>query len=60
MIDRLPGIKKPNNRKLPYGELNWIFTAITDSIAWNVLPRHVRNKYHVFRFIGHSVCVTLL
>jgi len=21
------------------GELNWIFTAITDTIAWNVLPR---------------------
>jgi len=21
------------------GELNWIFTAITDTIAWNVLSR---------------------
>jgi hypothetical protein len=21
------------------GELNWVFTAITDTIAWNVLPR---------------------
>ena len=21
------------------GELNWIFTAITDTIAWNTLPR---------------------
>lgn len=21
------------------GELNWIFTAITDTIAWNVLPQ---------------------
>ena len=20
------------------GELNWIFTAITDTIAWNILP----------------------
>eukprot|EP00808_Paulinella_micropora_P011298 g44045.t1 len=39
LIDQLPGIKKPNNRKTPFGELNWIFTAITDSIAWNVLPR---------------------
>ena len=28
-----------NNRKTPLGELNWIFTAITDTIAWNVLPR---------------------
>jgi hypothetical protein len=25
------------------GELNWIFTAITDTIAWNTLPRG-RNK----------------
>ena len=22
-IDSLPGLKKPNNRRLPYGELNW-------------------------------------
>lgn len=21
------------------GELNWVFTAITDTIAWNILPR---------------------
>ena len=27
------------DRKTPLGELNWIFTAITDTIAWNVLPR---------------------
>lgn len=33
------------------GELNWIFTAITDTIAWNVLPRgtvFVRNIKYVF------------
>jgi len=24
------------------GELNWIFTAITDTIAWNTLPRGKR------------------
>ena len=33
----IPG--QQNNRKTPLGELNWIFTAITDTIAWNVLPR---------------------
>ena len=37
-IDSLPGIKKPNNRRTAYGELNWIFTAITDAIAWSTLP----------------------
>jgi regulator-associated protein of mTOR len=34
--DKLPG--KPNDRKSPLGEMNWIFTAVTDTIAWNVLP----------------------
>lgn len=36
VVDLLPG--KTNDRKTPLGELNWIFTAITDTIAWNVLP----------------------
>eukprot|EP00271_Cylindrocystis_brebissonii_P008119 TRINITY_DN22146_c0_g1_i1.p1 TRINITY_DN22146_c0_g1~~TRINITY_DN22146_c0_g1_i1.p1 ORF type:complete len:1612 (-),score=347.58 TRINITY_DN22146_c0_g1_i1:1787-6622(-) len=36
-IDKIPG--RQNDRKTPLGELNWIFTAITDTIAWNVLPR---------------------
>eukprot|EP00474_Spongospora_subterranea_P010121 CRZ10579.1 hypothetical protein [Spongospora subterranea] len=35
-IDLIPG--KFNDRKTPVGELNWIFTAITDSIAWSSLP----------------------
>ena len=26
------------------GELNWIFTAITDTIAWNTLPRMLFQK----------------
>ena len=26
------------------GELNWVFTAITDTIAWNVLPRALFQK----------------
>lgn len=26
------------------GELNWIFTAITDTIAWNILPRDTFQK----------------
>lgn len=26
------------------GELNWIFTAITDTIAWNILPRDLFQK----------------
>ena len=34
--DFIPG--KSSDRKTPLGELNWIFTAVTDTIAWNVLP----------------------
>lgn len=33
----IPG--RLNDRRTPLGELNWIFTAITDTIAWLVLPR---------------------
>lgn len=33
-----------SDRKTPLGELNWIFTAITDTIAWNVLPRPMFQK----------------
>uniref|UniRef100_A0A7N0VD95 Raptor N-terminal CASPase-like domain-containing protein n=1 Tax=Kalanchoe fedtschenkoi TaxID=63787 RepID=A0A7N0VD95_KALFE len=36
-IDSIPGLQ--NDRKTLLGELNWIFTAVTDTIAWNVLPR---------------------
>ncbi|GAX13032.1 regulatory associated protein of mTOR [Fistulifera solaris] len=39
MVEKIPG--KAGDRKTPLGELNWIFTAVTDSIAWNVLPKHL-------------------
>jgi regulator-associated protein of mTOR len=32
-VDSIPG--QANDRKTPLGELNWIFTSVTDSIAWN-------------------------
>lgn len=34
---RIPG--RLNDRRTPLGELNWIFTAVTDTIAWLVLSR---------------------
>ncbi|XP_021766700.1 regulatory-associated protein of TOR 2-like isoform X2 [Chenopodium quinoa] len=37
LIDNIPG--HLSDRKTLLGELNWIFTAVTDTIAWNVLPR---------------------
>ncbi|KAG7194656.1 uncharacterized protein KQ657_004332 [Scheffersomyces spartinae] len=35
----IPG--KLTERKTPLGELNWIFTAITDTIAWTCLSRPI-------------------
>ncbi|KAJ5094524.1 Armadillo-like helical [Penicillium angulare] len=39
---RVPG--RLQDRRSPLGELNWIFTAITDTIAWNTLPRSLFKK----------------
>ncbi|CAH1390367.1 unnamed protein product [Nezara viridula] len=41
-IDKIPG--QLNDRRTMLGELNWIFTAITDTIAWNILPRDLFQK----------------
>ena len=55
-IDRIPG--KHTDRKTPLGELNWIFTAVTDTIAWNLLPRALFQR--LFRQVsGRSVCAAL-
>lgn len=39
---RVPG--RLQDRRSPLGELNWIFTAITDTIAWKTLPRALFKK----------------
>ena len=42
LLDKIPG--KVTDRKSPLGEINWIFTTVTDTIAWNVLPRELFQK----------------
>eukprot|EP01062_Namystynia_karyoxenos_P035677 TRINITY_DN26081_c0_g1_i1.p1 TRINITY_DN26081_c0_g1~~TRINITY_DN26081_c0_g1_i1.p1 ORF type:complete len:1456 (+),score=459.88 TRINITY_DN26081_c0_g1_i1:77-4369(+) len=42
MIQKIPGALQ--DRKTPLGELNWIFMAVTDQIAWCTLPRDQFNK----------------
>lgn len=42
MLDLMPG--QLTDRRTMKGQLNWIFTAITDSIAWNVLPSDVFHR----------------
>ncbi|KAL7272939.1 Target of rapamycin complex 1 subunit kog1 [Rhizina undulata] len=39
---KIPG--RLQERRTPLGELNWIFTAITDTIAWNTLERPLFKK----------------
>lgn len=42
MVNQIPG--QLNDRRTMLGQLNWIFTAITDTIAWNVLPSDLFHK----------------
>ena len=40
---KLPG--RLQERRTPLGELNWIFTAITDTIAWTTFPRQLFRRF---------------
>lgn len=44
MVMQLPGDLK--DRRTPLGELNWIFTAITDTIAWTSFPSAVFTRLY--------------
>lgn len=39
MVRHIPG--DPTDRKTPLGELHWIFTAVTDTIAWCTTPEQL-------------------
>jgi hypothetical protein len=41
---KIPG--RLNDRKSPLGELNWILTAITDTIAWQSFPKDLFQKLY--------------
>jgi len=42
LLEKIPGLI--SDRKTMMGELHWIFTAITDTIAWNVLDSDLFQK----------------
>jgi regulator-associated protein of mTOR len=44
LVDKIPG--SLSDRRTMLGELNWIFTAITDTIAWDVLPRDLFQRLY--------------
>ena len=43
-LEKVPG--RLQERRTPLGELNWICTAITDTIAWSCLPRDLFRKLY--------------
>ncbi|KAI3620038.1 hypothetical protein CBS9595_002005 [Malassezia furfur] len=43
MVMSIPG--RLQDRRTPLGELNWILTAVTDTIAWTVLPRALFRRF---------------
>nr|QWX95787.1 RPTOR-like protein [Strongyloides stercoralis] len=43
LIEVIPG--DLNNRKTLLGELNWVFTAITDTIAYTAFSKEIFSKY---------------
>lgn len=55
MTSKVPG--RLTDRRTPLGELNWIFTSITDTIAWSVLPTDLFLK--LFRYIQISRSETI-
>ncbi|KAF8644262.1 hypothetical protein AX16_008617 [Volvariella volvacea WC 439] len=44
MVMQLPGDLK--DRRTPLGELNWLFTAITDTIAWTTFSRDIFTRLY--------------
>lgn len=44
LVDKIPG--RLSDRRTMLGELNWIFTAITDTIAWDVMPRDLFQRLY--------------
>src|SRR5262249_1043888 len=46
-VVKMPG--RAQDRRTPLGELNWIFTAVTDTIAWNVLQDEPELFKRLFR-----------
>ena len=48
VVHKIPG--QLTDRRTLLGELNWVFTAITDTIAWNCLPRDTFQR--LYRQVG--------
>ncbi|XP_063380465.1 regulatory-associated protein of mTOR [Cydia fagiglandana] len=58
LIDKIPG--QVTDRRTMLGELNWIFTAITDTIAWNSLPPELFQQLFRADLLTASLCRNFL
>lgn len=55
---RIPG--QVTDRRTMLGELNWIFTAITDTIAWSSLPPELFQQLFRADLLTASLCRNFL
>ncbi|KAG7303144.1 hypothetical protein JYU34_013176 [Plutella xylostella] len=58
LIDKIPG--QVTDRRTMLGELNWIFTAITDTIAWNSLAPELFQQLFRADLLTASLCRNFL
>ncbi|CAK1546886.1 unnamed protein product [Leptosia nina] len=58
LIDKIPG--QVTDRRTMLGELNWIFTAITDTIAWSSLPPDLFQQLFRADLLTASLCRNFL
>ncbi|CAG5031418.1 unnamed protein product [Parnassius apollo] len=58
LIDKIPG--QVTDRRTMLGELNWIFTAITDTIAWSSLPSELFQQLFRADLLTASLCRNFL
>ncbi|KPJ02537.1 Regulatory-associated protein of mTOR [Papilio xuthus] len=58
LIDKIPG--QVSDRRTMLGELNWIFTAITDTIAWSSLPPDLFQQLFRADLLTASLCRNFL
>ncbi|XP_049869335.1 regulatory-associated protein of mTOR [Pectinophora gossypiella] len=58
LIDKIPG--QVTDRRTMLGELNWIFTAITDTIAWSSLPAELFHQLFRADLLTASLCRNFL
>ncbi|CAH0719697.1 unnamed protein product, partial [Brenthis ino] len=58
LIDKIPG--QVTDRRTMLGELNWIFTAITDTIAWSSLPPELFQQLFRADLLTASLCRNFL